>query len=114
MVERSWPQRRRVQRYRVHDGSVINDMLLKIYRERGALIDGSAQIPAEFVEREIGFLGRIRVARVPDLVGEIVEERAAKFIGAGLGENLNSPEADVIVLRRERILGDADLANTVC
>src|SRR5260370_12715881 len=91
----------------------MSDMFLKIYGEGGEVIDGSGQIPDEFVEREIGFLGRIRVARVPDLVGEIVEERAAKFIGAGLGENLNSPEADVIVLRRERILVDADLANRV-
>ena len=36
-----------------------------------------------------------------------------KFIGAGLGENLDSTETQFVVFRREGILVDADLANRI-
>ena len=52
-----------------------------------------------------------RVARVPELIGEIEIDRALEFVSSRLRENLDPAKAEFVVLRRERILVDADFAN---
>ena len=73
-------------------------MRLQIHGEGRALTKGSAHVAAKFVERKIRFLRRIRIARVPELVGKIIEKRTAVLVGAWLGENFDASESDVVVL----------------
>jgi hypothetical protein len=75
------------------------------------LPNGTAQVAAQFVQREGRLLRGVRVTRVPEIVREIVAHRGVEFLRTGLGEDLDPAEAQLVELRRERILVDANLAD---
>ena len=54
---------------------------------------------------------RVRIARVPFVIGEVIAYGAPELVGPWLGEDLDTAEAQLVVLRRKRVLVDADLAN---
>ena len=45
------------------------------------------------------------------MVGEVVEDRSAKLVRPRLGEDLDAAQAELVILGRERILIDPDLAD---
>src|ERR1043166_648547 len=106
-------ERLRVERERVDDCSVVDRIPPHIERKRRALIERAAQVPAVFFQQEGRFLRGVGIARVPEIVGEVIKQRAAKLVSAGLGEDFDAAEPEFVVLRGERILIDADLANGI-
>src|SRR5882724_9491150 len=57
------------------------------------------------------FLIGVSVPRIPEIVREIVADRPAEFVSARLGEDLDAAESELVILRRERVLIEPDLAN---
>ena len=58
-------------------------------------------------------LGGVRIARVPEIVGEIVTDRASKLVAARLGKDLDAAKAELVVLGRKRVRVDPNFANGV-
>src|ERR1019366_8748347 len=78
---------------------------------RRSLRQRAAGAAFEFIQQEGRLGGRERVARVPKVVGVIPLRRAAILVGARLGEDLDLAVTQLVVLRRKRVLVDANLAD---
>ena len=63
------------------------------------------------METERRLLCRVGVSRVQRVIGDVVAEIGVELVGSGLGQNLDSTEAELVELRRERILIDPDFTN---
>src|SRR5579859_472484 len=111
--ERIADERSGIERNGIDDGAVIHRVAADVQKKRRTLVDGPAQVAAILLKHERGFLRGVRIARVPDIVGEIVEARTVKLVRARLGENLDAAVAELVVFGRERILVDADLADGI-
>ncbi len=73
--------------------------------------DGTVEVPPE-LERVVGRLGGNEgIAGIETGVVDLSEEIGVPGVSAGLGEDLNAAEADLIVLRGEGILVHADFAD---
>src|SRR5262245_29272916 len=101
----------RVESDRVDDGAVVNRVPPDVQKERRPFVERAAQIPAVLLQQERRLLLRVRIARIPEIMSEVVEPRSAKLVGPRLGEDLNAAQTKLIVFWRERILVDANLAN---
>src|ERR1035437_8025141 len=75
------------------------------------LVSGPAGAAFEFIQQEGSLGGRVWIARVPKVVGEIPLRRSAILVGARLGEDFDLAVAQLVILRRERVLVDANLAD---
>ena len=97
----------------VDDGTIGDIISPRVQEKRRCFAERTAEIAAILVQAEGRFAGRIRIPGVEGGVGEIVVEGAFEFFRARLGEDFDGAIADTIVLWREGILVDADLANGV-
>ena len=83
---------------------------LGVQEERKFLGDQRpAEVELKAVLIQIGFGQREGIARIERRVARIKAERAAPRVAAGLGDDVNPPDARRRGFRRERILIDADL-----
>mgnify|MGYP003694697447 CR=1 FL=1 len=62
----------RIEDDRVHDGPVINVIPPHIKEEGCSFVDWSRDVTAILMQHERRFLRRIRVSRIPKLIGEVV------------------------------------------
>ena len=106
-------QRIGIEREGVDDVPVMDIAFVDIHEKRRFLAERAAQVSAVFAQQEWRFLLRVRIARVEDVVAEIEIRGAVILVGARLGENLDSPVAELVEFRREGVLVDADLANGI-
>jgi hypothetical protein len=104
-------QHNRVERAAVDDGAVVNGMSLDIQEKRGAPVQWTAPTGSVFLQQKRRLLLRIRVPRIPEVIGEIKVGGAMKFIGTRFGEDLDPAITEFVVFRGERVLIDSDLAN---
>src|SRR5579862_4034195 len=86
-------------------------MPLDIERKRRAAAERAGQVSAILLQNKRGLLLRVRISRIPEAVAEIVESGTVKLVGPRLGEYFDAAVAELVVLRRERILIDADFAD---
>ncbi len=113
MLKYGWMQCLRIQRHGVDDGAIVHHVPLAIEGKRRPLVDGPAGVAFNFVQQQRCFLRRVRIARVPDVVGVIVVERAAIVIGSRLGEYFDAAVTEPVILGRERVLVDANFADRI-
>ena len=78
---------------------------------RTSFVKRAASVSHEKSRVVRGLAGDEGVERIECGVVAAHHERAVQFVGAGLGEDLNAPVAELVVLRREGILVDADFAD---
>src|SRR5581483_10663050 len=97
----------------VHNRSVVHGISLNVERERSAAMQRPCEIGPEFPQTQGCFFGRIRIAGIPDIVHVVVGDRTVEFVRAWLGKNLDATQPQAVVLGRERILIDADLADRI-
>src|ERR1039458_8112862 len=71
----------------------------------------TSELQATCSDLEGSLGGRVWIARVPKVVGEIPLRRSAILVGARLGEDFDLAVAQLVILRRERVLVDANLAD---
>ena len=100
----------------VHDMQVNDIATFDVERERGAFAQRSADISTVLCRMIAGRRcpkGQIskRVSGVKCRRGSRKESLAVKLLRAGLGENFDSSVSELVVLRRKRILINADFAN---
>jgi len=88
---------RRIERYRVNQGCVVDDVPLKIQIERGSFRDGSGQIPCDDAIDVIGLVIGVGIARVEDRIAVGKPRRAAELVGAGFGDDLDAPESEPVI-----------------
>ena len=74
-------------------------------------VQRTADIPAVLLQVERRLLLRIGIAGVERIVTVIEAHRAPKPVGAWFRQDLSSPEANGIELRRKRVLIDPDFAD---
>ena len=77
---------------------------------RSTASDWAAAELALLIRRTLTGANRKRISRVKTLILKICIERAAELVRAGPGQNIYARRG-LIVLRRERILINADLAD---
>ncbi len=65
------------------------------------------------MQQERRFLLRVRIARIPEVMGEVVEDCSAKLVRPRLGEDFDPAKAEPVIFGRERTLIDANLANGI-
>ncbi len=82
-------------------------------KKEAFLLMGPLRLPPNSFKSEGSLLGRIRIAGIEDIVAVVEIGLPAQFVGAGLGQNLDAAEADLVVFRRKRVLIDADLADGI-
>src|ERR1035441_1597574 len=104
-------QRLWVERHRIDDVSVVGHLALQVQGERRTLVHGAAQAAAQLLQMKRRLPGGVSVARVPNVVGEIVADRPAELVRARLGEDLDAAQAELVILRREGILIELDLTD---
>ena len=104
-------QRLRIDRDGVGDGTVVHHVALRIDGEGRFLRQRPAGVAFELIQQEGRLVGRIRVARIPEIVGEIPLRGAAILVGTGLGKDLDFAVAQLVVFGRKRVLVDANLAD---
>jgi len=95
----------------VNDRPVVDRIPPDVEKERSSFSKRSAQVAAIFFELERRFFRRVGIARIPDIVTVVEECRSAKFIGPGLGEDLDAAVSERVEFRCKRIGIDADFAN---
>src|SRR6202040_1231974 len=103
----------RIERDCIDDGPVVDCFSFEVQKERGPLLDWTTKVPTQFIQQEWRLLLRIGIARVPEAIGEVVGAGATKLVRAGLSEDLDAAKAELVVLRREGILVDSNLANGI-
>ena len=104
-------ERLRIERGPVDDGAVVDRIAADIQEERALRVNWAAQAAAVFLQEERRLPGGIGVARVPEIIGEVVVAQSFEFVRARLGEDLDAAEAEFVVLGRKRVLVDANLAD---
>src|SRR5262249_51580098 len=91
--------------------TVVHLVPPNVQKEGCPFVERTAQIPAVFLKQKRRFLFRIRIARIPEMMGEVIEDRAPKLVCPGFGENLYAAHAESVIFGRERVLVDPYLAD---
>jgi hypothetical protein len=81
-VERADGERLLVQGYAVDDGPVVDPFLLPAKVKGSAPGQRPANVALQFIQMERRLARGVRVARIPEVVGEIVLEQPTEFVGA--------------------------------
>ena len=100
-----------IEHYGIYDRAVIDIVPANIEKIRRMLLNWSGYAPAVFVQQKGRFALRIRVSRIPELMGEVEVSGSGKFARAGLSQDLNATESKPFIFGRKRVLVDSNLAN---
>src|SRR5690242_7083790 len=92
-------KRIRVQGRPVNDGAIVNGSAIDCKKIRCKLAERTLQAATIFLEQEWCLLCGVRIPGIPDVIDEVVVAGTVELIGTGLGENLNSTEAQLVILR---------------
>ena len=101
----------RIERDGIGDRAVVHHVALRIQRERRLPGQRPAGVALELIQQKRRLRRRVRVARVPEIVGEVPLRRPVVLVGARLGEDLDLAVTQLVVLRRKWVLVDANLAD---
>ena len=69
----------------VDNGSIVNGVPAEIGKERSALAHRPTQVSADFSQQKRRLLGRVGIARIPEVVSEIEKSGPVKLIRARPG-----------------------------
>ena len=95
----------------IDDETVVDCIPPHVQKEGSSFDDRPTYTSTKLVQREWRFQLSKRVARVPELVGKVVGDGAAELAGTRFGKDLNAAKSQLVVLRREGVLINSDLAN---
>jgi hypothetical protein len=106
-------ERIRVQSCPVDDRAIVNGGAIDGKKKRRNPAQRTLQAAAIFLQQERRFLRCVRIPGIPDIIAEVVVAGTVEFIRARLGENLDSSQAQLVILGRNRVLVDSDFANRI-
>jgi hypothetical protein len=101
----------RIHRNCINNGPVIHPVLLGIDREGRPFSERATPIALELIQQKRGLVRRVRIPGIPECVAEIPLSGAPVLIEAGLREDFDPAISQLVVLRRERILIDANFTD---
>src|SRR6185312_482775 len=114
VAQRSRRSRRSKKAGRIDDRVLLNAAARSADAERRVLRQRAGHV----AEHEEGVVAGMLTAATEERVGGVERfgvalgaERAVELVGAGLGEDLDAAVTELVVLRRERVLVDADFAD---
>ena len=97
----------------VRNRTVVHHVVLCVHREGCPFAERPTAAAFEFVQQKRGLFGGVRIARIPNLGPEIIVDGRVVLVAARLGEDLDPPISQLVVLGRERVLVDADFTNGI-
>src|SRR5215469_10954369 len=103
---------RELSRIDRRDGRKVVDVAPRRVDKEGCLLrERPAQVPVENFRVVAGLYRNIRVLRVENRIAVVEEKLPVELVAARLGEDFDAPISQLVILRRKRILVDANLAN---